>query len=209
MVDLSKFSPVELERFIHLQATVDRQKAEASNVKLLRRYYDGDHPVMLTQRQQEFMGPMFQDGDAYTFSHNLVKTVIDTLVERLSVSGISVNGASLSDVSEDGEDVDTNAEAASTLWHWWVQNRMDSQQVKLYRRAERDMCAYVMVDYDNAAGRPRFTLQRQSDGDTGIVVHYDPEDESRILFANRYWRMFDPDNPRHNGQAVQDDVPTA
>ena len=55
MIDISKLSPVQLERFIHMQGLVDRQANEAAKVRALREYYKGEHPIMLTKRQQELL----------------------------------------------------------------------------------------------------------------------------------------------------------
>ena len=51
MIDIMALSPTDLERFIHMQATVSRQENNAARVRALREYYAGEHPVMLTKRQ--------------------------------------------------------------------------------------------------------------------------------------------------------------
>jgi hypothetical protein len=91
MIDIMRLAPEQLEKYIHLQSIVDRQAADAARVRALRAYYSGEHPVMLTNRQQEFLGPLV-DGESFTFAHNLVRVVVNTLAERLSVSGFAVNG---------------------------------------------------------------------------------------------------------------------
>ena len=58
MFDIMKLTPEQLTQFIHLQALVDRKANNDARVLALRAYYDGEHPVMLTQRQQEFLGPL-------------------------------------------------------------------------------------------------------------------------------------------------------
>lgn len=195
-MDIMKLTPEQLERFIHVQSIVGRQESEAAKVRDVRAYYDGDHPVMLTQRQQEFLGPLLTESD-WVFAHNLVKSVIDTLRERLSVSGFTVNGKSAGD--EDDADTNPEAELAGLFWDWWKDNRMDAQQVRLYRRTLRDGSSFVMVDYDPTHERPRLTLHSVDDGTVGCTYHRDPGNPNVVLFANRYWFTFDPLTPGQTG----------
>jgi hypothetical protein len=190
MIDISKLTPAQLEQFIHVQAQVDRQANDAALVRLMREYYDGEHPVMLTTRQQEFLGALLADGMP-TFAHNLVKATLDTLRERLNVTGISA-----------GEDDDAaNTEIAAAMWEWFERARLAAEQIRLYRRALRDGKTYLMVDYDAVAMRPRFTLHHLDAGESqpGVMLHRDPEDENRVLFAVRYW--YTGVNPLRPGEA--------
>lgn len=191
MIDISKLTPEQLDRFIHLQSVVDRQQADAEKVRACRDYYDGDHPVMLTQRQREFLGTQLTEG-AFAFNHNIIRSVIDTLRERLSVEGFTVNGQAAGDSSPE-------AQMAALLWQWWKDSGMDAQQIRVHRRALRDGKTYVMTDYDQANARPRFTLHKVDDGSTGMVLHRDPSDENGVLFASRYFYTFDPLSPGATG----------
>jgi len=196
VIDISLLSAEQLDRFIHLQSIIARQQEEAAKVKAARDYYAGNHPVMLTQRQQEYLGKQLTDGE-FAFAHNLVKTVVDTLRERLAVTGFTVNGKSADDL--DAKNPAPDAQLAALLWQWWKHNRMDSQQIRLYRRTLRDGKSYVMVDYDNANQRPRLSLHEVDDGTTGIVLHRNPEDENQVLFASRYFYTFNPLKPGLTG----------
>lgn len=189
MIDITLLTPEQLDKFIHLQGIIARQEEEAAKVKAARDYYSGNHPVLLTQRQQEYLGKQLTDGD-FAFNHNLVKTVVDTLRERLAVTGFTVNGKSADDL--DAENPDPDAQVAALLWQWWKYNRMDSQQIRLYRRTLRDGKSYVMVDYDNTHQRPRLSLHEVDDGTTGVNLHRNPEDENQVLFASRYFYTFNP-----------------
>jgi hypothetical protein len=190
MIDYSQLTPQQVDRFIHIQSIIGRQAADAARVRDLRAYYDGDHPVMLTRRQQEFLGPLLTETE-FVFTHNLIKTVVDTLRERISVAGFTVNGESTND---------EGSELPQLLWDWWTANRMDAQQNRLYKRVLRDGRSYVMVDYDTANSRPRFTLHNVDDGTVGITYHRDPSDPNSVLFANRYFYTFDPLNPGETGK---------
>ena len=193
-IALDRLTPEQLDRFLHLQAIVDRQQDAAAKVRAARAYYDGDHPVMLTERQKEYLGPLLSEGD-FEFTHNLVKVVVDVVRERLSVDGFTVNGKDAGDET----DSDPDAVVASLLWQWWADWRMNSQQIRLYRRALRDGKSYVMVDYDKENQRPRASLHEVDDYTTGITFHRDPSDANQVLFASRYFYTFDPLRPGATG----------
>lgn len=197
-IDLMKLTPEQLDRFIHLQSIVARQQGESERIRALRDYYKGDHPVFLSDRQKEYLGKDLTEGE-FPFAHNVVKPVLDTLRERLSVAGFTVNGAGVEDTTEGG--ITPEAGVAQLFWAWWEENQMDAQQIRLYRRTLRDGKSYVMVDYDNENQRPRFTLHKVDDGTTGIQLHRDPEHPERILFANKYWYTFNPLEPGKTGLA--------
>lgn len=193
-IDISKLDAVQLDRFIHLQALIDRQEEAAGRVRAARDYYNGDHPVLLTQRQQEYLGPLLTEG-AFGFNHNLIKSVIDTLRERIAVSGFTVNGKGAGDATEDA-----SKQLAALLWQWWNSNQMDAGQIDLYKAALRDGRGFIIVDYDSEEGRPRYTVHEVDDGKTGVVLHRDPGDKKRVLFATRYFYTFDPLRPGATGK---------
>jgi hypothetical protein len=197
MIDITLLTPQELDRFLHLQSIVDRQAKASARVRALRAYYDGDHPIMLTQRQQEFLGDLVSEGE-FVFAHNLVRTVIDTLRERIDVVGFAVNGEGADDADDDGN-LGAAGALAAQLWAWWNVSRLDSQQVRMYRRALRDGRAYAIVDFDNETGAPRVNLHKVDDGKTGVTMHRDPTDTNRVMFANRYFYTFNPLEPGVTG----------
>lgn len=193
MIDITKLSPGDLDRFLHMQALIARQAKDAAKVRDARDYYAGEHPTPLTKRQREYLGPLLTESGV-GFNHNLVKVVIDRLRERISLSGFTVNGES---AAEDGENADQLL--AHTIWQWWTASRMERQQIRLHRRTLRDGKSYIMVDYDSDNQRPRITLHEVDNGTVGIQYHRDPSDENRVLFATRYFYTFDPLRPGHTG----------
>lgn len=194
MIALDKLAPDQLEKYLHMQGIVQGQEEEAERVLALRAYYDGQHPVLLTDRQQEYLGPLLKTD--FGFAHNLVRSVIDTLRERLSVTGLSVEGAA------DAEPGTPPAQVSATMWEWWTRSRLDSEQIRLYRRALRDGSCFVMVDFDAETMRPRFTQHHVDAGweDPGIMLHRDPSDQNRVLYATRYFSTFDPLSPGETGK---------
>jgi hypothetical protein len=200
MIDITLLTPTQLETFIHLQGIVSRQENAAARIRALRDYYKGEHPVMLTKRQQEYLGELVE-GESFTFAHNLVRSVIDTLRERLDLSGFTVNGAGVDDADLQ-ESPEPSAQLAALFWQWWSENKTDAAQITLYRRALRDGKAYVIVDWDATNMRPKFIVHKVDAGDLepGIVMHRDPEDDSHVLYASRYFYTFDPLNPGATGK---------
>lgn len=210
-IDLTLLSPQQLDKFIHVQSIVAGQAEAAAIVNTLRDYYDGFHPIYLSDRQKEYLEPALkkrknggaESGDIrasltsgdFTFSQNTVKSIVDTLRERLSVSGFTVNGAA---IDSDGETTPAS-QLAALMWAWWEENRLDAQQIRLHRRALRDSKSYVMVDYDQENQRPRFTLHPVDNGKTGITYHRDPEMPDKVLFANKHWWTFNPLEPERTG----------
>lgn len=203
-IDLSKLTPAQLDKFIHIQSILAGQKEAAALVNTLRDYYDGYHPIYLSDRQKEYLEPALkakrnggESGDVrasltsgdFTFSQNTVKSIVDTLRERLSVSGFTVNGEGIGGV--EGEATPAQ-QVAALMWSWWEENRLDAQQIRLHRRAIRDGKSYVMVDYDAENQRPRITLHPVDDGRTGITCHRDPEMPDKILLMNKHWYTYDP-----------------
>jgi hypothetical protein len=213
-IDLSKLTPQQLDQYIHIQAVISRQAEAAAKIKSLRAYYDGDHPVMLTERQKEYLGPLLTGGSdvddlgnvvhdyPFEFAHNVTKTVVDMLKDRLRVEGFTVNGASAGELGDDGsfDGLEPSEAAAALMWQWWNDNRMDSQQSRHHKRALRDGYSFIMVDYDAENDRPRLSLHELDDGTTGIVLHRDPTDANRVICVSRYFYTFDPLNPGSTGK---------
>lgn len=195
-IALDKLTPEQLETYLHAQAIIARQGDAAARVLALRDYYDGAHPVLLTERQQEIIGALLDGNEFPDFAHNHVKSVIDTLRERLSVTGVNIEGA-----TEDAPGT-PEAQVAAAMWDWWTRGRLDAEQIRLYRRALRDGLTYVIVDFDNDAQRPRFTLHHVDAGEAepGVILHRDPSDANKVLYATRYFTTFNPLEPGATGK---------
>lgn len=198
-LDLTQLTPAQVEKYIHTQAVIDRQGNEAAKVRALREYYAGEFPIMLSARQKEFIGDMVAD-DTFTFAHNLFRSVIDTLAERLAVEGFTVNGAAME--AEDGEQATADHGLAALLWEWFKANGSDITEQDAYLAALRDGTAYVMVDFDAATGAPRFTVHEVDDGTSGVRLHRDPSDKRRVLYATRYFWESDADGKQTERKTV-------
>ena len=91
MIDIMRLTPEQVERFIHLQAIIDRQAIDRETLRRQRDYYDGNHDVLLSPRQRDFLGLLVGQGNDATWSFNLMRNVVDTIRERLCVVGFTVN----------------------------------------------------------------------------------------------------------------------
>ena len=192
MIAIDKLSPEQLERFLHIQSIIDRQEDAARRVVAYGDYYDGRHPILLTDRQREYIGDLLSE-DNFTFCYNATKIVVDKVRERLNVTGFSVNGSAAGDETPAGQ-------IAALLWEWWKANGMEAEQIRSHRRSLRDAYSYVMVSYDSEKGQPDYSLHEVWNGTSGVTFHRDPGNMKKVLFANRYFYTYDPLSPGVTGK---------
>lgn len=196
MIDIMRLTPEQVERFIHLQSIVDRQAIDRETLRRQRDYYDGNHEVLLSPRQRDFLGLLVGQGDDAGYSFNLMRNVVDSIRERLSVVGFTVNGETAASESDNAA---PEEELAGLLWNWWTDNDMDTLQIDLYRKALRDGVAYLLVTWDEEQNRPAFYVHAQDDGASGITTHLDPETHLPQYYA-KYWTTYDPMRPGATGE---------
>ena len=135
----------------------------------LRRWYDGDHRVPLTDRQREYLGL----NAAFPWALNYLRMPVELCVERLTVTGFD------GPEGLGGED--------GLLDEWWTTNRMDALQSQVHRAAARDGDTYVLVEWDAVAGRPRLSHEPAYDGDEGMKVHYLSNLRREMTMASKVW----------------------
>lgn len=136
---------------------------------MYREYYEGAHRTQLTQRQREYL----QVGHDIEFNDNYIPVVVDALSERLAVTGFKCDGQ--------GE----------TLWQWWEQNRGDALQAVVHSRVVLDGDDYVLVEWDEETGSPRWTFEHAFDGSEGAEVVYSDDGYNKPLFAWKRWKSGD------------------
>lgn len=83
--------------------------------------------------------------------HNFCSVVVDVLIERMSVIGFTVTGDTVSEAQQ--------TELAKRLWHWWQSGRMDATQVTVHAETAIAGDGFLLVDYDVANERPRFSFR--------------------------------------------------
>lgn len=152
--------------FLEWLATEDQERQDGYNK--YRDYYEGEHDAQLTDRQRRYL----QIKDDQEFNVNLCPVVVDSLAERLTVTGF---------MAEKGQD--------EILWQWWTDNRMDGVQKNVHTAAIRDGDGYVMVGLDNEHGRPTFTHEPAFNGTDGVKIHYASEQRQVAVFASKRWRI--------------------
>lgn len=153
--------------------TVDETARQNAYIKY-REYYDGDQDTELTERLKKFLDVK---GDNAEFNFNLCPIVVDALSERLKVTGF--------DAGDQGK----------IMWGWWDANKMDAKQMIVHQSAIRDGDHYVMVEWDNEAGRPKISNELACTGGEGVKVHYSQEHHGEIEYASKRWIVKRGDRP--------------
>jgi len=154
-----------LETLARLEVLTQAQRERQRTVALVRDYYDGDHPTFLTARQREFLHQRDR------FCMNYCRLVIDAPAERLTVTGFQTD----------------DPKTGAWLWKLWKAARLDATSKALHLAALRDGEAFLLVDYDAEADRPRFTLHFADDGSGGMSMHYD--DDWQPEYAMKRWTV--------------------
>jgi hypothetical protein len=153
-VTLSLIQWVE-QQLVNLRADYD----------LTRMYYQGKHRVQLTDRLKKFLPSTGFD----MFRDNWCEIVVDSVAERLQVTGLQVEG-------------EGGPKTAAWLWDQWKLNRGDKVQSRVHTNSVMMGDSYVLVDYDQAQKRVRWYYQ-----DPGMIIpRYDPV-TMEIAWASKKW----------------------
>lgn len=166
-------------RIAYLSWLADEDAEAEMWVRTLRDYAGGKHPTYLTDRQKEFIGLHAKDA-SHLYAHNLCALVLDTVVERMRVTGFMP--------MEEGGAGDKLAEWAMALWD---ANRMDAKQDEAHEAAARDGESFIIAEWDAEEGRPAWAINQLYDGTQGVKVHRDPV-TNEVLFASKRWQPYDP-----------------
>ena len=186
----------EAARLAYLSWLQAEDNAEELFIRTARDYVAGRHPTYLDDRQKEYLGLTAKDAD-HLFAHNLCQLVIQSLVERLAVTGFAALGVG----APSGTSAPEAAQSGLTglAAQWWEANRMDAEQDRIYEAACRDGAAYLIVDWDAATGMPKWVYNERFDGTQGVRVYRDPN-TNEILFAAKRWQVYDPYDKAMNGR---------
>ena len=192
-IDLRMLTPDQIERWLHLQALIDRQNANNDLTKQRRDYYDGKQDIPITANQRDFLG-LLENADVWSF--NIIAQVVDAVCERLSVTGFAVNGDTAAEA--EGEGATPAAELAALMWQWWVFSDLESLQNDLYRKAIRDGAAFLLVTWNEENDRPEFFVNELDDGSAGVLVYRDGYNNKPVAYS-KYWWQTDPLTPGDQG----------
>lgn len=194
---LSNFITIpDTARMAYLESLAEDDMAWQRMVGEYRDYYAGDHEVQLTERQIEFLGR----ATAYKFRLNQCPVVVESLVERLALTGFEEIGVGSQEPGVGGQDAGTGesvdqskglTEFASKLWE---DNRLDAGQEEIYRQAAIDQRTYVALDVDPLTGlitlnhNDAYSCGKAGGDEEGIKLHYaNARRRGKPLFATKRW----------------------
>lgn len=175
MIEKSGPTLVNMAVLPWLEALQQAQRQRQRLIRSARDYYNGDHPTLLTPRQREYLN--IHAG--MNFCMNYCRLVVDAPVERLHVTGFRASVPA----------------TAAYLRQLWSAARLDATSQALHLAAVRDGEAYLMVDYDPVAERPRFSLNLADEGEGGVTMIYDEQGQPR--YAIKQWRLLLDKRPCH------------
>lgn len=166
-----------------IKRATDPQTDEEQHIALYRDFYDGQHDVLHTDRQNEYLGAI--DADLPDSFGNVCKRAIATIADRLK---IEPDGAGIIPVDNQAKDY---AELAA---EWWRECDLNSKQVELHTGLLRDREAALIIEWDEAEARPLYTVNQIWDGEgkAGVRFHYDSRDQ--LIFVSKHWIRDDRDS---------------
>lgn len=133
------------------------------------RYYDGEHNTKVLDRAKTYL-----EASGFRYSDNVCDVVVDSMAEKLSVTGFSI-------ASEKAEgETDPLADAMSVVWE---QNRGDEEQGTIHTEALKKGDAIAIIGWDAAREIPTFEFNRPDK----MKIVYDPESPRRMLYAVKVW----------------------
>ena len=138
-------------------------------VQQYRDFYNGEHDVRLTGRQEQRLRVTTAQIRSLA---NVCQLVVDVVAERLAVDGFDA----------------ADERTADVLAGWWRDCALDAYQDDVHLSALRDGDGFLLVEWDNAAGRPSFWHEAGDDGYNGAGVVY--SSERRVpLYGYKRWRL--------------------
>ncbi len=132
-----------------------------------RDYYEGEHDTQLTKRQRKYL----QIKLGIEFNANYCPLVVDTLAERLVVTGFTTE----------------KDEEAELLWGWWQANRMDALQGIVHTASVQDGDTYLITSWDNEKSLPKFTYEPAYNGSEGVKIIYSKNRRGTPAYAFKRW----------------------
>lgn len=165
-----------------------------SRYELYWNYYEGNHRLAFaTEKFRSTFGALFKE-----FAENVCPAVVDSLVDRLKVTGFRANTASMQTQDQPSpvsgvqgitvpprKRVSISDPDGQAAWDIWTRNRMDLRSKEVHREAAMMGDAYVIVWPDQemqAAIWPQLANE--------VSVQYDPNNPGVVLRGCKRW--YDP-----------------
>lgn len=161
-----------IEAFEEWLALGDRE--HFAHVRLYRDFYDGAHDIRLTRRQESRLGITTAQIRSLA---NICPLVVDTVAERLAISGFDA----------------ANGRTSDKLAEWWHNGDLDAYQDDLHLSALRDADGYLLVEWDGEQQAPMFYQEPADDGTNGAGVVYSSEHRAP-LYGYKRWRLEEGDH---------------
>lgn len=221
---LTRRAPEQIDAAVNARINdrITADTAYARDLQQQRDYWAGRQFIALTDRMRQYLGgnTSLTSEDFKRLRLNIFVTVVNAVVERLIVSGLTTDEQGQTQPLKDEKGaavLDAKGQPAAgtvkpvTEWasRVWRKNRMDARQRKLYEMALRDSEAFVLVTWDDVVKLPRFVLhpraigeqRTQQDTDTfGCTAFYANDDpEQSLEFVTKRWQEV-----RYDGGARQD-----
>lgn len=155
----------------NIQWALDKFHALRANYCLSRDYYNGAHRLAFaSEKLSSAFGKLFK-----AFADNLTPTIVETVKDRLRLTGFHIVG----------EDDDNKSTVQSRMDEIWRRNRLRVRANQVHLDALIDGDAYVIIwpDPTTPDATPIFFPNRADK----IVIDYDEEQPGYITRAARAW----------------------
>lgn len=180
----------------------DEVDAWGERVELFRRYDEGDHDANLSGEMREMLrinSTTRQTNSRSSgtngfwnlreqFNPNYCGLVVSTMADRLQVDRIEavmprvVNPQGV----EQPESINAKRQAQGWADELLSANRFDALQMDVHEACIRDGDTFVVLAWDNDAGRVTMYHEPAYDGDTGMIPVYDRQGR-RLIAAAKIW----------------------
>lgn len=154
-----------------LQFIARENEEREEKYRIYREYYEGIHRQQLTDEMRDYLRVRVPGMD---FSANYIPIVVDSIANRVTVVGFECGNMT------------------DEVMQWWEDAEMDAKQTDVHTSAFRDGDSYLLVQWDNELGQPRFYPHMAYDGNSGVHMEYDSETGKPTLAIKRWTEMLGP-----------------
>jgi len=164
------------------------EEIRAAKVALYRQYADGEHDVTLSDEMKDAL--RVKEGDVFSLNH--CENIIETLADRLKVSGLRVS------VSDDAGEPNEEATKAANQWveQLLMMNGFDGLQINVHTDAIRDGTDFILVEYDADLDRVVWHHEPAFDGHSGMIAVYGSDSTDPTMCIKIWHEMQVDDNSK-------------
>ena len=158
----------------------------ADEYQKLRDYWEGNHPVKLTDRLKQFLEIsklLVTDAKGAEtgrpFSFNLMGVVVSAMTDRMTVANVNVPGEAPPEDAKEGE----QGPLATLANDIWQLNRCDAMQADVHDAAAALGDAYIIVDFNDELEHATLDFNPPE----LVRIVYDPGKFQEPLYAVKRW----------------------